>query len=184
MFKPRTTWSRSMPRKSRQRRQTEADALNALRRIVQALRVAAQRAQSGAGISAAQLYVLAQLAGGAAMSINELGERTFTDRSSVGAVVTRLVERGLVERTRAAEDRRRAEVRITAAGQEALGQAPSPPTGLLVAGLETLDDAALGALASGLRSLVAAMGLAEAPAEMLFGEEAGRVGAARRGHRP
>ncbi len=170
-----------MPRKSRQRRQAEADALNAFRRVVQELRVAAQRAQSAAGISAAQLYVLTQLAGGSAMSISELGARTFTDRSSVGAVVTRLAERGLVERTRAADDRRRAEVRITAAGQPALGQAPSPPTGLLVSGLEKLDDPALGALVSGLRNLVAAMGLAESPAEMLFGDEAGRVRAARRG---
>ena len=109
------------------------------------------------------------------MSINELGARTFTDRSSVGAVVTRLVERGLVERARAADDRRRAEVRITADGRNALTQAPSPPTRLLVTGLEALDDAALASLAQGLQALVAEMGLAEVPAGMLFDDDARRA---------
>ncbi len=162
-----------MPRKSTRRRKAEADALNAFRRIVRALRVSAQRAQSGAGISAAQLYVLAQLADGSAMSINELGERTFTDRSSVGAVVARLVERGMVERAQAAADRRRAEVRITDLGVEALRHAPDPPTRALVNGLEALDVEALEQLAENLGALVEAMGLAEAPLEMLFDEEGG-----------
>jgi len=160
-----------MPRKSTRRRQAETDALNAFRRIIRALRVSAQRAQSDAGISAAQLYVLAQLADGSAMSINELGDRTFTDRSSVGAVVARLVERGLVERAQAMEDRRRAEVRITEAGVAALRQAPDPPTRSLVKGLEALEEEDLEQLAGNLKGLVEAMGLAGAPAEMLFDDE-------------
>lgn len=163
-----------MPRKMLRRREAEADALNAFRRIVRALRVSAQRAQSDAGISAAQLYVLAQLAPGSAMSINELGERTFTDRSSVGAVVGRLVERGLVERAQAADDRRRAEVRITDAGVDALKDAPDPPTRWLVRGLERLEPGTLEQLAANLKALVVAMGLAESPAEMLFDDPARR----------
>jgi len=165
-----------MPRKTVRRRKAETSALNAFRRIIRALRVSAQRAQSDAGISAAQLYVLAQLADGSAMSINELGERTFTDRSSVGAVVARLVERGLVERAQATDDRRRAEVRITDAGVGALEHAPDPPTRTLVKGLEALDDKTLEQLAGELGALVAAMGLAEAPVEMLFDDEGQQAG--------
>lgn len=168
-----------MPGKREQRREVETEALNAFRRIVRVLRVSAQRAQANAGISAAQLYVLATLADGSAMSINELGARTFTDRSSVGAVVTRLVERGLVERARAVDDRRRAEVRITVRGREALQQSPDPPTRLLVRGLEALGEPALGALAQGLRALVSEMGLAESPAGMLFDDENRRTARAR-----
>jgi hypothetical protein len=66
-----------MTRKSTRQSEAEADALNAFRRIIRALRVSAQRAQSHTGMSGAQLYVLAQLADGSALSINELGELTW-----------------------------------------------------------------------------------------------------------
>jgi len=165
-----------MPRKGEQRRASESDALNDFRRIIRSLRVSAQRAQNVAGISAAQLYVLAQLAEGSAMSINDLGARTFTDRSSAGAVVRRLVERGLVARARAVEDRRYAEVRITARGLQALKHAPDPPTHLLVSGLEALDESSLAALVTGLRALVAEMGLADAHPALLFDDEGRKAG--------
>jgi DNA-binding MarR family transcriptional regulator len=153
------------------RAQDTATAVDAVRRIFRALRNAAQQTQTQSGISAAQLFVLSSLADGAASSLTELGERTHTDRSSVADVVERLSAAGLVERCRSARDRRRTEVRITAAGRALLGSAPRPPTALLVAGLGAMEDEALAALAAGLVRLTREMGLEAAPAIMLFEDD-------------
>lgn len=161
------------------RARNTAAAVDAVRRIFRALRNAAQQTQTQSGISAAQLFVLSALADGAASSLTELGERTHTDRSSVGDVVERLADAGLVERSRSEHDRRRTEVRITPGGRTLLRSAPRPPTELLIAGLDAMEDDALNALAAGLLRLTREMGLEAAPAPMLFEDEAGRPRAAR-----
>ena len=156
------------------RAEQTAAAVDAVRRLFRALRVAAQQTQSEVGISAAQLFVLSSLADGAASSLTELGERTHTDRSSVADVVHRLAAAGLVEQMRSARDRRRTEVRITGAGRTLLGHAPQAPTTRLIAGLQALDDAELEGFASGILRLASHMGLDAAPAPMLFEDEIGR----------
>lgn len=148
-----------------------AVVMNGIRRVVRALRVAAGATQAQSGISAAQLYVLRHLAGGGRVSISALAEHTLTDRSSVAAVVDRLVARGLARRRPAADDRRRAEVWITPEGQRLLSTAPVAPTTLLATALARLGDEDLHALAASVNNLVAAMGLEATPAAMLFEED-------------
>ena len=150
---------------------TTAAAVDAVRRIFRALRVAAQQTQQTAGISAAQLFVLSSLSGGAASSLSELGERTHTDRTSVADVVGRLAAAGLVARVRSERDRRRTEVKITPAGRALLRRAPAAPTALLIAGLDAMGDAELESLAESLLALAQKMGLETAPAPMLFEDE-------------
>jgi DNA-binding MarR family transcriptional regulator len=156
---------------NRVRRAEIAVAVNGFRRIMRALRLAAGDTQSALGISAAQLYVLRQLAGGEALSLTELAQRTLTDRTSVASVVEKLVARGLIDRTASRRDRRRAEVRITVAGQHLLSAAPPAPTMLLVSALERLPQAELHALADALDRLVAELGLEATSAALLFEEE-------------
>lgn len=148
-----------------------AAAVDALRRILRVMRTAATETQATLGISAAQLFVLSQLTDADGLSINELADRTLTDRSSVAAVVDRLVGRELAERSPSPRDRRRAEVRITEAGRSLLVKAPTAPTALLVAGLGRLSDSDLHALAGSLARLVGAMQLESTPAAMFFEEE-------------
>lgn len=142
--------------------------MNALRRILRALRLAAHETQVAAGLSAAQLYVLDALRDGVEASLSELAVRTMTDRSSVAAVIDRLAERGLVIRGTARSDRRRAAIAITAAGRAVLRRSPQPPTTLLIAALTSLRPAKLAALAGGLTALAEALGVADEPAGMLF----------------
>lgn len=148
--------------------------MDALRRVVRALRVAAQRTHSDSGISAAQLFVLRQLVRSPARSLSELAERTLTDRSSVADVVDRLEERGFVRRARSIEDRRRTTIVITLAGRTLLRNAPEAPTNQLIHALDTLDAKTLAALSHGLARLTEAMGIDAEPATMLFEEEAPR----------
>ena len=146
----------------------KAISLDAIRRILRALRLAARQTQVSSGVSAAQLFVLRALEDGEAASLSDLAERTMTDRTSVSAVVDRLLVGRLVTRQRSSEDRRRAAIAITKTGRAKLKRAPLPPTALLMAGLDRLPPARLRALALGLRALSEAMGLTEGPAGMLF----------------
>jgi DNA-binding MarR family transcriptional regulator len=177
MVKRRTTG-----RKQASRTETAlTDVLNGFRRIMRALRVAAGETQARYQISAAQLFVLDELnESGQPRSINELAELTMTDRSSVAWVVDRLVEGGYVTRTQSPHDRRRAEVRITAAGERLARLAPPAPGLRLLKALRRLSATDIQSLARTLKLLEEEMDLTEAPAPMLFNEPAPRRGATKR----
>src|SRR5579872_2847648 len=102
------------------------EALDAFRRIVQALRTASRETEQRLGVSAAQLFALQQLAALPGLSINELASRTFTHQSSVSVVVQRLVDRKLVEKVSSKDDRRRLRLAITDAGRQVLRRSPQP----------------------------------------------------------
>ena len=133
--------------------------LDAIRRIVRALRESSRTSERSVGLGAAQLFVLQRLAGAPALSLNELAERTLTHQSSVSVVVSRLVKAGLVARTRASTDGRRVEITLTSAGRAALSRAPAAAQDRLIAALGLLGTAAREDLARQLGRLVEAMAL-------------------------
>lgn len=122
------------------KRQVRA-ALDAFRSIVQALRLAAGEGQRRSGVSAAQLFALQQIAEQPKLSINELALRTFTHQSSVSVVAQRLVERGLVAKIAAADDRRRHLLVLTAKGRRALQAAPAAMQHRLIRAFSALPAA-------------------------------------------
>jgi len=145
--------------------------LNDLRLLVRALRVSSRDAEKRLGISGAQLFVLQCLGRDEVLSMNELAERTHTDQSSVSVVVSRLVERELVQRTPSADDARRAEVRLTPSGRKVVRFAPEATQVRLAQALAAMTPAACDHLAEGLSELVLRMGLEGAP-RMFFEEDA------------
>lgn len=156
---------------------TVQSCVDAVRRIVRGLRLAEQATRADAGLSAAQLFVLEQVATTPGASLGELAARTMTDRTSVAAVVDRLVQGGYVETERDEADRRRVLVRITRAGRTILRNAPPAPTSQLVDALERLPLRARRELSARLEQLVAEMGLDQEPVTMLF--EDAQTGSAR-----
>jgi DNA-binding MarR family transcriptional regulator len=153
----------------------ESEVVNAFRRLLQALRQASVQTQAETGISAAQLFVLSQLQNAPSLSINELARLTMTDRSSVADVVERLTERKLVRRSPSLQDRRRADVRLTAAGRALLRKAPPAPTALLLGGLAHLSLAEVRTLAAGMKRLCEELGLTDEQPEMLFEASSART---------
>ncbi len=129
------------------------DVLDALRRIVQALRESSRRAEQELGISGAQLFVLDTLAVAPALSLNELAQRTRTHQSSVSAVVTRLVKRGLIRRTRDADDARRLTLTLSPEGRRLVVRAPDLAQHRLVRGVDKLASGARRSLAASLSAL-------------------------------
>jgi DNA-binding MarR family transcriptional regulator len=145
--------------------------MDALRRVVRALRLTARDAERSAGISGAQLFVLQNLSDHPAASLNELAERTLTDQSSVSVVVKRLAARKLVARRASAVDARRVELSLTPAGRRLLARCPEPTQARLLASLRGLDGKQLGDITTGLTALVRVMGIEDSSPRMLFDDE-------------
>jgi DNA-binding MarR family transcriptional regulator len=154
--------------------------LDSIRRIVRALRVASRAAEKSVGISGAQVFVLQQLDAERALSVNELAERTFTHQSSVSEVVQRLVEKGLIERKQAPDDRRRVELTLTASGKSSLKKGPDATQRKMIEALEQMNAAERVQLATLLGKFVEEAGLAQEKPGLFLEEEQLKLGAATR----
>jgi len=155
-------------------------ALDAFRRIVQALRTSSRDAEHRVGLTTAQLFALQQLATMAGASINELAARTFTHQSSVSVVVQRLVSRKLVAKVTANDDRRRVKLTVTEAGRALLRRSPEPVQERLIASIAALTLSDRRALVTTLGQIADTLAVADADEAppMLF--EDGRKGAIRK----
>jgi DNA-binding MarR family transcriptional regulator len=145
--------------------------LDAIRRIVRALRQSTQSAHRQVGLNGAQVFVLQKLAGERAMSVNDLAERTLTHQSTVSVVVQRLVDKGLIQRGRSAVDGRRLELSLTEAGRRVLRQTPNAAQEQIVQALHRMGDGPRGELAALLTSLVRLIGIDDQHAGLFFEEE-------------
>ena len=145
------------------------EVLDAIRRIVRALRESSRGAERSIGMGAAQLFVLQRVAAAPGLSLNELAARTFTHQSSVSVVVSRLVERGLLTRTRGGgDDARRISIAATAAGRALLARAPAAAQERLLAGLGLMGAGSRKQLAELLGRLVDLMALPDRDPPMFF----------------
>lgn len=143
-------------------------AMDSLRRVVHALRVATRASERAFGLSAAQLFVLRQLSVAPGQSLSDLALRTRTTQSSISEVVARLVQRGFVAREASKQDRRRAELSLTIAGQAVLAKAPETIQERLLSGFGQLDEPSRRALADTLESWLTASGLDDVEPALFF----------------
>lgn len=139
--------------------------MDSLRRIVQSLRAPAA---APAGLSAAQRFVLAQLADEDGATIGELARRTATHQSSVSVVVAKLARAGLVKRERSPTDARAVVARLTPRGRRAAKSAGPLPQDALVDGLAKMPAARRRQLAALLAEWTRHSGLPETPPAMFF----------------
>jgi DNA-binding MarR family transcriptional regulator len=144
-------------------------ALDALRRIVQALRH--PTATGGRQrLTSAQLFALQRVAEHPGLSLNELAALTFTHQSSVSVVVQRLVERGLVARVHASDDHRRLRLTLTREGRRVLHDAPPAVQDQLIAALRALPRAKRRTLAEALAALAQSVTPKDEPHPPMFFE--------------
>jgi DNA-binding MarR family transcriptional regulator len=155
--------------------------LDAVRRIVHTLHESSRWSEKHMGLTGAQLFVLHQLAQSPPLSLNELAARTHTHQSSVSTVVSRLVERGLVSRSRSAADARRITLALSPGGRRLVQDAPDPVQKRLIGGVEKLPARDRAVLVRSLDALVGAMEASSGEAVMFFDENRGRKRGERRG---
>jgi DNA-binding MarR family transcriptional regulator len=170
------------------RSETDADvraALDALRRIVQALRLGAGTVERRAGLTTAQLFALQQIAAHPGGSVNDVAALTFTHQSSVSVVIQRLVAARLVVKVRSPDDRRRHHLAPTARGRRVLRSAPVVVQQRLISALASLRRADRAAVARVLGEIAASMTPEGSPSHppMLFEERSPGRRARRSGRR-
>ena len=145
--------------------------LDAIRHIVRALRVSSRELEKSLGLSGAQFFVLQKLAGAATLSINELAARTHTDQSSVSVVVSRLVDRGLVQSVVSSADARRRSLSLTPMGRSLLAHSTETPQERLLQAINRLPPKDREHLADLLRQLTEQAGLSGDRAPMFFEDD-------------
>jgi DNA-binding MarR family transcriptional regulator len=142
--------------------------MDSLRRVVHALNIATRASERAFGVSAAQLFVLRQLAARSGQSLSDLAARTRTTPSSISEIVARLVRRGLIERRPSEDDRRRAELSLTDRGRTTLAKAPVTIQERLLLGFDQLDGTSRAALADLLEAWLTASGLDDVAPALFF----------------
>lgn len=123
------------------------------------------------GVSSAQLFALREIARHPGLSLSDLAAATLTTQGTVSEVVTRLIQRGLVIRKVAADDRRRIELVATQLGRDSLREAPETAQEKLLAGFLSLPESRRHQLAAGLEAWIAAAAFDHLRPTMFFEKE-------------
>jgi DNA-binding MarR family transcriptional regulator len=156
-------------RKARKKRPLEVvRAINALRRMIRGLRSKAETIERGLKVSAAQLFVLSELAQIPDQSVKDLAAVTMTTHSTVSQVVGPLIVKGLVTRTADPSDGRRSVLRLTRQGTKLVKRAPRAIQEDLIEGFGTLSPSERRGLVIGLEKWLATVGLGGTRSVMLF----------------
>ena len=142
--------------------------LDAIRTIVQNLRISSRKCESESGLSSAQLFVLQKLKNRKALSLSELAEQTLTHQSSVSVVVARLCEKKLISRNPSKADARRLDLTLTELGRSTLRSAPRTAQEDISLALNAMSERKRGQLAELLQELSEKAGFSTAVPPLFF----------------
>jgi len=133
------------------------DVLEQFRIIVKSIRRHYQTVEARAGVTGAQLWTLAQIAGQPGCQVGELARALAIHPSTASNLVRDLAARGLVERQRRGRDLRHVQLYASVKGRRLLATAPRPLIGVLQQALSELPPARLRALHAELAHVITHM---------------------------
>ena len=133
--------------------------LRQFRIVFNAVKTHFRQVEREAGVGGAQLWALSVIERTPGIGVTDLAHELDIHQSTASNLIRTLVERGLIEATRAGQDRRNVALRLLPAGSEVLQRAPLPFAGVLPEALDSLDAATLARLERDLATLI---GLLEA----------------------
>ncbi len=110
--------------------------------------------EKACGISGSQLWILRDIAASPGTGVSRLAERLSIHQSTCSLLVEKLVNAGLVIKTRSTTDQRRVGLGITRKGRQLLKIAPGPVEGMLPEALRQLPEVALRTLQVNLDQLI------------------------------
>ena len=117
------------------------ESLIALRRILRATELYSRDLAQSAGLTPAQLRVLQIVASkGGTATPKALATQMGVSQATVTALVDKIVARGMAQRERSETDRRQTNVILTAAGKDAIQEAPDALQQRYVQAFERLKD--------------------------------------------
>lgn len=99
------------------REQLGDDILAALRRIIRAVDLQSRQLVRSHGLTGPQALLLKEVILAGELTVGQLADRVSLSQATVTDILLRLEKRGLIERQRSSEDKRRVLVHITVAGR-------------------------------------------------------------------
>jgi DNA-binding MarR family transcriptional regulator len=135
--------------------------LRRFRVIFNAVRSHFQRVERAVGLGGSQAWALSVVADQPGIGVNALARTLDIHQSTASNLVRGLVERGLMQLVRSAQDRRTVELQITPQGQSRLAGVPRPFAGVLPQALAELDLETLTRLSRDLATLIDHLGQAD-----------------------
>jgi MarR family transcriptional regulator, organic hydroperoxide resistance regulator len=148
-----------------------AELIDNLRRVFQAVNEQSKKVERETGLTGPQLWAIKVIAENAPIKVSELARRMYLHPATVVGILDRLEGHGLVMRTRSVEDRRVVEIDLTGKGKQLLEHSPEVAQGMLVKGLETLQEEKLYRISDGLKQLVEILGAREIAPKLMFSPE-------------
>ena len=133
------------------------EVLEQFRIVFKSIRRHYQSVERRAGISGAQLWALAQIAGRPGLKVGDLAKGLAIHQSTASNLLRRLEGLGLVTRRRQGKDQRMVALFATPQGLKVLKRAPQPLSGVLQQALSDLPAGNLTVLRRELGKLIAAM---------------------------
>jgi DNA-binding MarR family transcriptional regulator len=100
------------------------DILIALRRIMRAIDLHSKRLERRAGLTVPQILLLQALDEAGSLPVSELARRVSLSQATVTSILDRLERKGLLARSRGAQDRRMVLVALTPDGRERMQHLP------------------------------------------------------------
>lgn len=114
--------------------------LVSLRRIIRATDLHSRNLIKTSSLTTPQLLILQALARTPALSVGELAQELNVSQATTSSILDRLEKRGLVERAKSDQDRRRTVLSLSAAGQTLVEDAPIPLHETFVSHFQALEE--------------------------------------------
>jgi len=139
-----------------------AQVLRRFRIVFNAVKTHFQQVEKRAGVGGAQLWAMSLIGQQPGIGVGSLAQQMDVHQSTASNLIRVLVERGLVETQRSAQDRRAVHLHLKPDGQAVLDRAPGPFAGVLPQALQRLDPATLARMEQDLNTLIRELGTDEA----------------------
>lgn len=131
-----------------------AQVLRRFRIVFNAVRSHFQNVEKQVGLGGAKVWALSVVRDTPGIGVTALANKMDVHQSTASNLVKSLLSKGLIEASKAAEDRRNVQLHISPAGLALLGQAPGPFTGVLPEALRSLQPETLQRLDCDLAELI------------------------------
>lgn len=146
--------------------------LDSIRKLFRTIRISTKATENSLGLSASQIFVLQRLSQKESMTISELAEATFAQQNSVSVVVSKLIQRQLIERVNSKTSGHHHEFRLSSQGFYLVGKSPLSIQDRLHAGFMQLNDYEKKELVRSLDKFLEKSGLQQEKAAMFIEDAA------------
>jgi len=102
------------------------ELLVSIRKVIRAIDLHSKQLTKSSGLTGPQLLIMIEIAQTQAITASQIAKAINLSAATITNILDRLENRGLIQRVRSVEDKRRVSLYLTDAGKECLIDAPEP----------------------------------------------------------